>query len=117
MRKPPFYKSVKYALEGILTCIQNERTIKIHMGMVCLVTIAGIIFSINQFEWIICILLFGFVIGLEMINTAIEAVVDLCSPQFHPLAKVAKDVSAGAVLVASIAAAIIGLLIFIPYIF
>ena len=59
-------------------------------------------------------ILFALVISLEMINTSIEAIVDLCSPQFHPLAKIAKDVAAGAVLVVAFFSAVIGLMIFIP---
>lgn len=115
--KNPFYKSVQYALEGIFACIKKERNMKIHLSMMIIVIICGFVFSIEIFEWIICIILFGLVIALELINTAIEAVVDLCSPTFHPLSKLAKDMAAGAVLIAAISAAIIGLIIFIPKLF
>lgn len=115
--KAPFYKSVKYALEGIVDCIRKERNIKIHLFIMVCVIICGLFFSLSQLEWLICILLFGLVISLEIVNTAIEAVVDLCSPDNHPLAKVAKDAAAGAVLVSAIVAAIIGLIIFIPKVF
>lgn len=117
MKKDPFYKSLSYAIEGIIDCIKKERNIKIHIIFMILVIICGFLFHITYTEWLICILLFGLVISLELINTSIEAVVDLCTHEFHPLAKLAKDAAAGAVLISAIAAAIIGLLIFIPKIF
>lgn len=112
--KAPFYKSVKYAIEGIVVCIKKERNMKIHLIMMICVIIFGYLFHLNYTEWIICMILFALVISLEMINTSIEAIVDLCSPQFHPLAKIAKDVAAGAVLVVAFFSAVIGLMIFIP---
>lgn len=79
-----------------------------------LVIIAGFIFKISTIEWIICIILFAFVISLELVNTAIEAVVDIVMPEINEKAKIAKDVSAASVLVSAICAAIIGLIIFLP---
>ena len=107
-KKPPLYKSFGYAFEGIFTCIRNERNIKIHCTVAILVVIAG------ATEWCICLTLFGLVIALELVNTAIESVVDLVTTERKPLAKVAKDTAAGAVLVAAIMAAIVGLIIFVP---
>lgn len=115
--KARFDKSLKHAIEGITICVLKERNIKIHIFMMICVIVCGFLFDISYFEWIICLLLFGLVISLELVNTAIEAVVDLCSPQKHPLAKYAKDVAAGAVLMSAIIAVIVGLLIFIPKIF
>ena len=74
----------------------------------------GIILKISRIEWIICIILFGFVISLELVNTAIENAVDLITQEINPKAKIIKDVSAGAVLVAAITAVIAGLIIFVP---
>ena len=83
-----------------------------------LVVICGFIFHLSVMEWFICILLFALVISLELVNTAIEAVVDLCTPsEIHPLAKTAKDTAAGAVLVSAMASVIVGLMIFIPKLF
>ena len=79
-----------------------------------LVILAGFYFKISMAEWIICIILFGLVISLELVNTAIETTVDIAMPEKNEKAKIAKDVSAGAVLVAAIVSAIIGLMIFIP---
>ena len=109
--------SFKYAFEGIITGIKEERNIKIHISIMILVIILGILLKISQIEWIICIILFGLVISLEFVNTAIENAVDLITQEKNPQAKIIKDVAAGAVLVSAIASAIIGLIIFIPKIF
>lgn len=76
--------------------------------------IAGAVLGITPTEWCICLTLFGLVIALELVNTAIESVVDLVTTERKPLAKTAKDTAAGAVLVAAIMAAIVGLIIFVP---
>ena len=114
MHKDPFYKSLGYAISGIIQCIQKERNIKIHLVFMFLVIICGFLFRLSITEWLVCILLFGLVISLELVNTAIEAVVDLCTQEYHPLAKIAKDTAAGAVLISAIASVVIGLIILVP---
>lgn len=115
MRKMKKIKnSFKYAIEGICTSFKTERNMKIHIFIMILVIIAGIILKINKSEWIICIILFAIVIGSELFNTSIETIVDMVMPEKNEKAKIAKDVSAGAVLVVAIGAAIIGLVIFVP---
>ena len=106
--------SFKYAIEGRWTSFKTERNMKIHIFIMILVIIAGIILKINKSEWIICIILFAIVIGSELFNTSIETIVDMVMPEKNEKAKIAKDVSAGAVLVVAIGAAIIGLVIFVP---
>lgn len=106
--------SFKYAIEGIWISFKTERNMKIHIFIMILVIIAGIILKINKSEWIICIILFAIVIGSELFNTSIETIVDMVMPEKNEKAKIAKDVSAGAVLVVAIGAAIIGLVIFVP---
>lgn len=106
--------SFKYAIEGIWTSFKTERNMKIHMFIMILVIIAGIILKINKSEWIICIILFAIVIGSELFNTSIETIVDMVMPEKNEKAKIAKDVSAGAVLVVAIGATIVGLVIFVP---
>ncbi len=106
--------SFKYAIEGIWTSFKTERNMKLHIFIMILVIIAGIILKINKSEWIICIILFAIVIGSELFNTSIETIVDMVMPEKNEKAKIAKDVSAGAVLVVAIGAAIIGLVIFVP---
>ena len=106
--------SFKYAFEGIFTALKAEKNMKIHFIIMILVIILGIILKISRIEWIICIILFGFVISLELINTAIENTVDLITQEKNPKAKIAKDVSAGAVLIAAITAVVVGFIIFVP---
>lgn len=113
-KKKNLLKSFKYAFEGIITGIKEEKNMKIHITIMILVIIFGIILKIDKIEWIICIILFGFVISLELVNTAIENTVDLVTIEKMPKAKIAKDVAAGAVLIAAITSAIIGLIIFVP---
>lgn len=113
-KKDPLYKSFGYAFQGIFTCIRKERNMKIHCMVAALVVIAGLILGISVTEWCICLGLFGMVMALELVNTAVEAVVDLVTEERHPLAKIAKDTAAGAVLIAAIMAAIVGLIIFVP---
>lgn len=87
---------------------------KIHcLGVIC-VTAAGFFFDISATEWCICLILFGLILGLELVNTAVEAVVDLVIEEKKPLAKLAKDTAAGAVLIAAIMAAFAGVIIFLP---
>ena len=87
---------------------------KIHCVAAILVTLAGTLFQISVTEWCICLLLFGLILALELVNTAVEAVVDLVTEERKPLAKIAKDAAAGGVLIAAIMAALIGGIIFIP---
>ena len=106
--------SFKYAFCGIITALKKEQNMKIHFTIAILVIIAGIILKISTIEWIICIILIGIVISLELVNTAIEQVVDIAMPKINEKAKIAKDVAAGAVLMVAIISLICGLIIFIP---
>ena len=109
--------SFKYAFEGIINTYKTEQNILIHNIIAILVTIFGILFKINIYEWIICIILFGLVISAELFNTAIEAIVDLNCKSFNKYAKIAKDSAAGAVLILALTSVIIGCIIFLPKIF
>lgn len=114
MKKDPLYKSFGYAFQGIFNTIRTERNIKIHCAAAILVTIFGIWLQISKTEWMICFILFGLILALELVNTAVEATVDLFTEERKTLAKKAKDAAAGAVLIVAIFAAVIGILIFIP---
>ena len=114
-RKNPLYESFGYAFEGIWTGIRKERNMKIHCLAIICVTLAGTLLHITATEWCICLLLFAQVAALELVNTAVEAVVDLVTEEKKPLAKIAKDTAAGAVLSAAIVSVIIGCIIFLPY--
>ena len=112
--KPSLLKSFYYAFQGIKVNILTERNLAIHFLVMLLVIVCGFVFKISVTEWLICILLFGFVITLELMNTAIETAIDICMPEINPKAKLAKDTSAGAVLVVAIVAVVIGIIIFGP---
>ncbi len=115
--RAPLHKSFGYAFEGIGNTIKTERNIKIHLFVTIMVLIFGFILKLSYTEWLICLLLFGLVTSLELVNTSIEAVVDLVTEDRKPLAKKAKDAAAGAVLYSAIIAAIIGVIIFFPKLF
>ena len=115
-KKNPLWRSFGYAFAGIWTGIRKERNMKIHCTALLMVVIAGIAFRITVSEWCICIVLCALVMSLELVNTAVEAVVDLVTEEKKSLAKTAKDTAAGAVLIAASASVIIGLLIFVPHI-
>lgn len=109
--------SFKYAFEGLVDALKQEPNLKFHFLAGILVLILSFILKISKEDWIIILFLIGFVISVELTNTAIEAVVDHFTSQIHPGAKLAKDISAGAVLIAAVTAAILGVIIFLPYIF
>ncbi len=114
MKNKKIINSFKFAFQGIKSALLTERNLKIHIIIMILVIIFGFLLKISPLEWFICILLFGLVISGELFNTAIEIVVDLAMPKINERAKLAKDISAGAVLVQAIVAIVIGLIIFIP---
>jgi len=112
MNSKKFLLAFKYAFAGILACIKKERNLKIHLVAAVLVSCLGFYFNISRFEWLILVLIISLVIVLEILNSALEAVVDLASPKIHPKARFAKDAMAGAVLVATIGAIVVGAIIF-----
>ena len=109
--------SFMHAYDGIKYAVVKERNMHIHVVMAILVMFFGAIFRLSRIEWFICLILIGLVIAFELINTAIEACVDLSTTNENDLARIAKDVSAGAVLVVSFISALIGLAIFLPRLF
>ncbi len=102
------------AFDGIRSAYVTEYHMVIHCYMAVLVIIAGALFQISYYEWLICLILIGAVISLELVNTAIESVVNMITTDYNYHAKVAKDTAAGAVLVMAIVAAVVGLIIFVP---
>ena len=109
-----FFHSFTYPIKGLKYAYRNEQNVVVDVGIALIVILAGFIFNVSVTEWALLALTIGLVIALELVNTALEAVVDLVTEEYHPLAKVAKDTSAAAVFVFSIAAAIVGLIIFVP---
>lgn len=114
MKSNNLISSFKYAMQGILRAFKTERNLKIHTSMMMIVVILGVIFKIAVWEWITCIILFDLVIGAELLNTSIEEMVNLLSPEIRVHAKYAKDIAAGAVLIFATASAIVGVIIFLP---
>lgn len=112
--KGPLWKSFYHAFCGIKDNVVRERNLKIHIMVMLIVILLGFLLKISTMEWMICLILFGFVISLELVNTAIEITIDIYIQEFNEKAKLAKDTAAGAVLVAAIISMIIGIIIFLP---
>ena len=109
-------KSFVYAWHGMKSLVSREHNAWIHSFATVCVLIAGFAFQITRIEWALVILCIGTVFAAEGFNTAIERMVDFVSPERHPQAGLIKDVAAGAVLFTAIAAAIVGLIVFVPYV-
>ncbi len=114
--KPTFIESVGFAIEGIRVAIRYNRNIRIHIIIAILVVISTFIFGLNQFEKAIICMIILLVISAEMINTAIEEVVDLVTKDYREEAKYAKDVSAGMVLIVAAGSIAVGFLVFTPHV-
>lgn len=109
-----FLNSFKYSFAGLKHAYKNEQSMMIHFIAVILVVSAGLILKLTLIEWLIVFILMGLVLATELINTSLEAVVDLISPNKNYLAKIAKDTASAAVFIFSLVAFISGLIIFIP---
>ena len=107
-------ESFRHAINGIGATVRRERNMRIHVTVAGLVVIAGAAFRISAAEWLVCLIFFGLVMGLELMNTALECAIDLVTEDKRPLAKLAKDAAAGGVLIAAVFAAVSGLMIFVP---
>lgn len=107
-------ESFGHAFRGIATLIRSEAHAKIHLVAIISLVVLGYIMDIKSWEWCAILGCMGLVLALEAVNTAIERLTDLASPDIHPLAKDAKDIAAGAVLIATIFSAVIWGIIFIP---
>ena len=107
--------SLEFAVTGILTAFKEERNMRKHAVTALVVILAGFVFQVSRIEWLFLLMSIFLVVAFEIMNSAIENVVDLASHyHFSMLAKKAKDMAAGAVLVVSLLAAVIGVLIFLP---
>jgi diacylglycerol kinase len=107
-------RSFKYAHEGLIYVLLTQRNMRIHFYMAFLVCVAALLLKLPKTDILVLMLTVIVVILMEMVNTAIEKVVDLASPEWHQLAKIAKDVAAGAVLISSIFALVVGMVVFYP---
>lgn len=107
-------KSFCCAFSGIGILFARERNAQIHLAIFCGVVAAGFFFCLTAFEWMIIVVVSGLVFAAEAINTSIEILADVVSPERHPQIKLVKDIAAGAVFLLAIAAAIVGLIVFLP---
>lgn len=108
------FKSFVYAWDGILCFFRSEHNAQIHLAATVLVSVLSVTLGLDKFEAIAVVFSIAFVWIAEMINTAIEKAMDLVSTEQHPQIKLVKDISAGAVLIAAIAAVFVGCIVFIP---
>ncbi len=111
-----FFLSIKYSIEGLYYAYRYEQSLWIHGFVSILTVLLGIFFKIKFSEWAIVFIALGAILGMELINTAIEAAVDLTTTDIHPLAKIAKDCGSAASFVMSFVAIVIAMFVFGPYI-
>jgi len=107
-----FWKSVRYAISGLVAALKQERNFRIHLLAAAVVLFLAAVLSVSTLEFAVLILVIAVTLSLELMNTAIERLVDLITIDKHPLAKAAKDIAAGAVLIFCIASVVIGFFIF-----
>lgn len=111
------FKSFKYAFKGMVYAFRTQLNLRIHVVIALLAVIAGFYLKLSLYEWLWICLAIALVLILELLNTAIEVLVDVFSPSYHPKAGIVKDVAAAAVLFAAVLAVLIGLFIFGPKVF
>ncbi len=109
-----FLNSFRCSVNGIITAVKSERNLRFHLTFSVLIILLGWILSISVGEWLVIIVVIGGIICAELMNSAIERVVDLVTEEYHPLAKQAKDIAAGAVLMLALTSVVIGIVIFGP---
>jgi diacylglycerol kinase (ATP) len=111
-RSPSLFDSFNYAAEGVIHALRTQRNLWIHFTLAAAVLVAAVAFGVSRLELMVLLLAITFVLVAELVNTAIEAAVDVASTSFDPMAKLAKDIAAGAVLIAALNAVAVGYLVF-----
>jgi len=107
-------KSIGFAFRGAIKLITTEHSVMVQSSLAVIMIIAGFVFHISREEWMMQILAFGLVLGIESMNTAVEKIADFIHPEFHNRIGFIKDIAAGAVMFAALAAVAVGLLIYVP---
>ncbi|SHI32704.1 diacylglycerol kinase family protein [Desulfofundulus thermosubterraneus] len=110
-----FRKSLGYALAGLAYTLRTQPNMRFHFGAALVVVAVALLLGVGVRDLLIILFAIALVVIAEMFNTAVETVVDLYTAKYHPLARVAKDVAAGAVLLAALNSVVVGLLVFYPY--
>ncbi len=114
MRSRNIFESFRFAFSGLWYALRTQRNTRIHLTITAAVVVLGLFLGLSYVQWAVVTLTIGFVLVSEMLNTVAETLVDLTSPGYHPLAKIVKDVTAGAVLLAAIVSIVVGLLVLGP---
>ena len=114
MSQSGFLRSFSFAGQGVWHVVRTQRNMRVHLLAASAAVAAGLVLRISAVDWACILAAIGLVLTAEALNTVVEALVDLCTGEFHPLAKIAKDAAAGAVLIASAAAAGVGIAVFLP---
>jgi diacylglycerol kinase len=114
VRSRNILESFRFAFTGLWYALRTQRNTRVHLAIAAVVVVLGLCLNLSYVQWAVLTLTIGFVLVSEMLNTVAETLVDLVSPGYHPLAKVVKDVTAGAVLLTAIISVVVGLLILGP---
>jgi diacylglycerol kinase len=109
-----FWRSFSYAGQGVWHVVRSQRNMRVHLAAAAAVIVLALILKVGAADWACLLTVIGLVLTAEALNTVVEAVVDLCTDEYHPLAKIAKDAAAGAVLISSAAAVGVGIAVFVP---
>ena len=110
-------KSIGFAVKGAFKLVSTEHSIMVQFSIMLLMILAGFYFHISRIEWMLQVLAFGLVLGIEGVNTAVEKIADFIHPEFHDRIGFIKDIAAGAVLFAATSALTVGALIYVPKLF
>jgi diacylglycerol kinase (ATP) len=111
-KQPGLIDSMNYAFEGVIHVLRTQRNFRIHFAVAAIVLVAAVVVNVTKFELLVLLISITFVLIAEMLNSAVEAAIDIATTSFDPMAKLAKDIAAGAVLIASINALVVGYFVF-----
>jgi diacylglycerol kinase len=114
MPRAGFFRSFSFAGQGVWHVVRTQRNMRVHLLAGAAAIVAGLIVRISAADWACIVLAIGLVLTAETLNTVVEALTDLYTGEYHPLAKIAKDAAAGAVLISSVAAVGVGVAVFLP---
>lgn len=112
--RPGFLRSFSFAGQGVWYVVRTQRNMRVHLAAAICAIAAGLALRISAADWACVIITIGVVLAAEALNTVVEALADLCTREYHPLAKIAKDAAAGAVLITSVAAVGVAVAVFLP---
>jgi diacylglycerol kinase (ATP) len=114
MPRAGFARSFSFAGQGVWHAVRTQRNMRVHLVAAAAAVLAGLVLRISAVDWACVAAAIGLVLTAEALNTVVEALADLCTDEYHPLAKIAKDTAAGAVLISSVAALGVGVAVFLP---